>query len=239
MTAGTADRLAAIESRIATACARAGRPRSAVTLVGASKMQPVATLRAAFDAGLRAFGENRVQEGLAKAEQLPGGIEWHLLGPLQSNKVRAALRLYRTFHAVDRPSIARELEREAARAGLTVAGFLEVNLGEEETKHGFAPRDVAAAARELAGLDRLRIVGLMAIPPFGDDPEASRPWFRRLRELRDELLTALGPERFPGLLSMGMSDDFEIAIAEGATHVRVGTALFGPRPPRPAALAAE
>lgn len=239
MTAGTADRLAAFESRIATACARADRPRSAVTLVGASKLQPVATLRAAFDAGLRSFGENRVQEGLAKAEQLPGGIDWHLLGPLQSNKVRAALRLYRTFHAVDRPSIARELEREAARAGLAVAGFLEVNLGEEETKHGFAPRDVAAAARELAGLDRLRIVGLMAIPPFSDDPEASRPWFRRLRELRDELLTALGPERFPGLLSMGMSDDFEIAIAEGATHVRVGTALFGPRPPRPAPLAAE
>ncbi|QQR74799.1 MAG: YggS family pyridoxal phosphate-dependent enzyme [Holophagales bacterium] len=224
-----ADSLAAIEARIAAACARAGRARSTVTLVGASKVQPVDSLRAAFDAGLRDFGENRVQEGLAKAELLPAEIAWHLLGPLQSNKVRAALRLYRTFHAVDRLSIALDLEREAARAGLDARGFLEVNLGAEPTKHGFDPDEVLAAARELAPLEHLRLVGLMAIPPFGDDPEASRPWFVQLRSLRDDVATALGPERFPGLLSMGMSDDFEVAIEEGATHVRIGTALFGAR----------
>lgn len=221
--------LAAIEARIAAACARAGRARSTVTLVGASKMQPIDALRDAFDAGLRVFGENRVQEGLAKSEQLPAEIDWHLLGPLQSNKVRAALRLYRTFHAVDRLSIALDLEHEAERAGCKARGFLEVNLGAEPTKHGFDPDEVAAAARELASLDHLRIVGLMAIPPFGDDPEASRPWFVRLRTLRDDVLAALGPDRFPGLLSMGMSDDFEVAIEEGATHVRIGTALFGAR----------
>ncbi len=229
-----ADSLAAIEARIAVACARAGRARSTVTLVGASKVQPVDSLRAAFDAGLRDFGENRVQEGLAKAELLPAEIAWHLLGPLQSNKVRAALRLYRTFHAVDRLSIALDLEREAARAGLDARGFLEVNLGAEPTKHGFDPDEVLAAARELAPLEHLRLVGLMAIPPFGDDPEASRPWFVQLRSLRDDVTAALGPERFPGLLSMGMSDDFDVAIEEGATHVRIGTALFGARQPTPA-----
>lgn len=229
MSADVAARLSAVEARLTAACARAGRPRSAVTLLGASKLQPLEALREAFDAGLHAFGENRVQEGLAKAALLPAGIDWHLLGPLQSNKVRAALGLYRTFHAVDRRAIALDLEREAARAGLVVTGFLEVNLGEEATKHGFAPREVTDAARELTGLAHLRLLGLMAIPPFADDPEASRPWFVRLRERRDELVAELGADRFPGLLSMGMSDDFEIAVEEGATHVRVGTALFGPR----------
>ena len=234
---GVAARLAAIEARIAGACARAGRPRSQVTLIGASKQQPVATLAEAFHAGLQIFGENRVQEALAKAPALPPEAEWHLLGPLQSNKVRQALRLFRTFHAVDRPAIAEALAREADRLDLRLTIFLEVNLGGEATKHGFAPAALPAAARAIAALDRLRLAGLMAIPPPGEDAEASRPWFRQLAALGRELAAGLGPDRFGTALSMGMSDDFEVAIEEGATHVRVGTLLFGPRAPRPAAAA--
>lgn len=232
-----AGRIAAIEARIAAACRRAGRARAEVTLVGASKQQPVETLAAAFAAGLRVFGENRVQEALAKAPALPPEIAWHLLGPLQSNKVRMALRLFRTFHAVDRLSIAHDLEREAGRLGLELSVFLEVNLGGEATKHGFAEEELPGAAREIAALGHLRLAGLMAIPPPTDDPEDSRPWFRRLAARGRALAGDLGPARYGGRLSMGMSDDFEVAVEEGATEVRVGTSLFGPRPARPAPAA--
>jgi pyridoxal phosphate enzyme (YggS family) len=224
-----AERLARIRARIESAAGRAGRPPGGVTLVGASKVQPVSALAEAFQAGLRVFGENRVQEGLAKSQELPREIEWHLIGPLQSNKARAALDLFHTLHAIDRLSIAEAIEREAERRGITVTGFLEVNLGSEETKHGFPAENLAETVRPLASYEHLRIAGLMAIPPLGGEPEESRPWFRRLRGLRDELAAAPEWAGFPGWLSMGMSDDFEVAIEEGATHVRVGTALFGPR----------
>ena len=226
---GVAERLARINARITEACRRAGRAAGGVVLVGASKMQPAAVLAEAWQAGLEVFGENRVQEALAKSRELPPEIEWHLIGPLQSNKVRPALDLFRTIHSLDRLKIAEAVEREAGARGLAVAGFLEVNLGGEESKHGFASEGFAAAVLPLSRLQHLRIVGLMAIPPFGDSPEDSRPWFRRLRELRDELAARPEWRGFPGRLSMGMSDDFEVAIEEGATHVRVGTALFGPR----------
>jgi len=231
--AGIADRLASIRGRVEAACRRAGRAPGCVVLVGASKTQPPAALAAAWRAGLRVFGENRVQEALAKSPELPeealAEIEWHLIGPLQSNKVRAALGLFRAVHAIDRPKIAEAVDREAAARGLTVSGLLEVNLGGEASKHGFAPEGLAEAARPLAGLRNLRISGLMAIPPPGESAEDSRPWFRRLRELRDDLGGRPEWAGFPGWLSMGMSDDFEVAVEEGATHVRVGTALFGPR----------
>jgi pyridoxal phosphate enzyme (YggS family) len=222
-------RLAAIRSRIEEACRRAGRAPESVTLVGASKTQPLPVLEAAFQAGLRVFGENRVQEALGKAPQLPPEIKWHLIGPLQSNKVRAALGLFRTVHSVDRVKIAEALDEEAGARGIVVSGFLEINTGEEGSKHGFPPVGLAGVVRPLADLRHLRIVGLMAIPPQGDTPEDSRRWFRRLRELRDELAALPEWQGFPGWLSMGMSDDFEVAIEEGATHVRVGTALFGAR----------
>ena len=226
---GIAGRLAAIEARIAAACARSGRERAAVTLVGASKTQPAELLAAAARAGLRDFGENRVQEGVAKSAELPAGTVWHLLGPLQSNKVRAAVRTFSIFHAVDRPSIALELDREAAKQGREITGLLEVNLGGEASKHGFALDGFAEAAEPLAALRHLAIRGLMAIPPPGDSPEDSRAWFRKLAGLR----AALGRrDEWKGRLvhlSMGMSDDFEVAIEEGATFVRVGTALFGER----------
>lgn len=222
-----------IERRIRAACERAGRGRASVQLVGASKRQPVEILAAAYAQGLRCFGENRVQEAVAKAPQLPADIEWHLLGPLQSNKVRRAVALCRVLHAVDRLGIALDIDAEAARQDRHIAAFVEVNLGGEESKHGFAPDGLPAALQPLAALRHLEIRGLMAIPPPGETAEASRPHFRRLAGLRDEL--AERPEwrvrGFAGELSMGMSDDFEVAIEEGATHVRIGSALFGERPP--------
>ncbi|HZF07678.1 MAG TPA: YggS family pyridoxal phosphate-dependent enzyme [Thermoanaerobaculia bacterium] len=231
-----ASRLAAVRDRIAAACARSGRPTGEVTLLGASKTQPAAVLAAAYGLGLCTFGENRVQEALAKTAELPPevvrGSEWHLIGPLQSNKVKAALDLFTVVHSIDRPKIAQAIDGEAAGRSATLTGFLEINLGGEESKHGFHPEGLAAAVAPLAGLQHLRIVGLMAIPPQADDPEGSRPWFRRLRELRDALAARPEWQGFPGHLSMGMSHDFAVAVEEGATHVRVGTALFGPRPPR-------
>jgi pyridoxal phosphate enzyme (YggS family) len=225
-----AARVAAVRARIAAAAARVGRDPASVRLVGASKLQPVSALAAAFEAGLAVFGENRVQEALAKAPQLPPAAEWHLLGPLQSNKVRTALALFKVFHAVDRAKIAAALDTEARAQERTANGLLEVNLGGESSKHGFDPATIAEAAAPLAALAHLRIVGLMTIPPPAPDPEAARPWFAELRALATALNSR--PEWGGRLteLSMGMSDDFEVAVEEGATYVRVGTLLFGPRP---------
>ena len=227
-----AARYAEIERRMQSACERSGRDRAAVRLVGASKRQPIAALSAAYACGVRCFGENRVQEAVAKAPELPADIEWHLLGPLQSNKVRKTVALFRVVHAIDRAAIAYELDQEAARQGRTIAGLIEVNLGAEESKHGFPAENLASILAPLAALEHLEIRGLMAIPPPGASAEDSRPHFRRLAEMRDELRER--PEwrsrNFAGELSMGMSDDFEVAIEEGATQVRIGSALFGARP---------
>lgn len=201
-------------------------------LLAVSKRQPIERLRAALEAGIEVLGESRVQEALAKSAQLPVTIDWHLIGPLQSNKARAAVGLFSTIHSLDRPKILNRLEKEADRAGRTIDGFLEINLGGEASKSGFAPDGLAESVAPFAALRQVRIVGLMAIPPFEADPEASRRWFRRLRALRDRLAATPPWRDQPGFgaLSMGMSNDFEMAIEEGATHVRVGTSLFGPRP---------
>jgi len=222
--------LARIRERMANAAAQSGRSPGRVRLVGASKAQPEERLIEAWDAGLRIFGENRVQEAVEKASRLPFEATWHLLGPLQSNKVRPALGLFTAFHGIDRCKIALALDQEARRQDQVVLGFLEINLAGEPTKHGFAPATVAEEVEPLAGLEHLKIVGLMAIPPEVDDPQEARPWFRQLRQLRDELDAR--PEWHGRLteLSMGMSHDYEVAIREGATYVRVGTALFGNRP---------
>jgi pyridoxal phosphate enzyme (YggS family) len=224
------DRYRAVRERLDRACRNAGRSPDEVVLVGASKRQPVERLEAAWRAGLRIFGENRVQEAAAKRPQMPAECEWHLLGPLQSNKIKKAVRLFTTVHAIDRSKIGRGLDREAGLAGVEIDGFLEVNLGEESSKHGFSPHDLPRQAGELAALDHLRIVGLMAIPPFEQDAAAARGWFDRLRGLRDDLAARPEWRGFAGRLSMGMSHDFELAVAAGATHVRVGTDLFGERP---------
>ncbi len=224
-----AARLAAIEERIEAACRRAGRERADVTLLGASKGQPIERLRAAWEAGLADFAENRVQEAMGKAAELPAGVRWHLIGPLQKNKAKKAVALFRSVHSLDRLEIGEALARHAAEAGRRLPCFLEVNLGGEASKHGFAPEALPAAVETLLGLSALEIAGLMAIPPYDPDPERSRPYFRSLRELARGLAERFGRERFGSALSMGMSEDFEVAVEEGATHLRVGTALFGPR----------
>lgn len=224
-----------------TACEIAGRDPASVTLVAISKRHPEERIRAAVAAGHRVFGENQVQEGMAKVESLAGlsaglsaegdvPLEWHMVGPLQSNKVKKAVASFDVLHAVDRAKIARKVGRECREQGRRVPVFVQVNVGGEESKHGFSVADFEEKVRPLAAIEGLEILGLMAIPPFEEDPEDARRWFRRLRELRDE--TRDWPEwsEVPGLLSMGMSHDFEMAIEEGATHVRVGTDVFGPRP---------
>ena len=210
-------------------CRKAGRNREEVTILGASKNQPLERLRWAWEAGLRVFGENRVQEGLTKMPQLPDEIEWHLLGPLQSNKVKKVVGSFSVVHSIDRLKIARALDREAGNLDLQIDGFLEVNLAAESSKHGFLPGTLTSHLGEIISLEHLRIIGLMAIPPFEVDPQAARVWFRQLRELGDRVHSADGWDAYPGMLSMGMSHDYAVAIEEGATHVRIGTALFGER----------
>jgi pyridoxal phosphate enzyme (YggS family) len=221
-------RLQAIRDRIHTAAVSCGRDPATVELLAVSKTHPVEVIRAAVEAGQLLFGENKVQEILAKAPQLPAELHWHLIGHLQSNKVRKVLPLVKAIHSIDSLDLARDVNRIATELGLTAKVYLEVNLAEESTKHGFKVEEVRANLEALHGLDRLNIQGLMCIPPFEADPELRRPYFTRLRELRDDLEKS-GGKPLP-LLSMGMSHDFEIAIAEGATIVRVGSALFGERP---------
>lgn len=229
-------RVAAIRDRIDAACRRSGRDPAEVTLVGASKLQPVERLQAAWEAGLRVFGENRVQEAEDKKPHLPAEARWHLLGPLQSNKAKLAARLFDAVHSLDRLKIARHLDRYTAeedrtrgREGRRLPCFLEVHLGGEESKHGFPPSRLMEVLEPVAACEHLDPVGLMAIPPPGETAEASRRWFVELRRLRDRVAESGRLPDFRGWLSMGMSADFEVAIEEGATHVRLGTALFGPR----------
>jgi pyridoxal phosphate enzyme (YggS family) len=225
---GLAARLRAVRERIAAAAAGVDRNADGITLIAVSKTHPADRVDAAVAAGAVVLGENRVQEAAAKK---PGvrAARWHLIGPLQRNKARLALETFDVIHTVDRPEIADRLQflLEQHWPDRVVEVLLEVNVGDEPQKAGVAPDDAAELLARATRLDRLEVRGLMAIPPFGVEPEASRPYFRALRELRDKLQDASGralPE-----LSMGMSHDFEIAVAEGATMVRVGTAIFGPR----------
>lgn len=224
-----AARLADVEERIERACERSGRSRDSVHLIGVTKGQPVECLTAARDAGLKDIGENRVQEAAEKHAAAPAGVSWHLIGPLQSNKARKALSLFDFFHSVDRPKIARILDGEAARAERRLPCFIQVNVGEDAAKHGFSPTGLATAIEPLADFEHLEFVGLMTMPPLTPAAQDARPYFRRLRQLRDELSASGTWRGWQGSLSMGMTRDFEIAIEEGATHVRVGTAIFGPR----------
>jgi pyridoxal phosphate enzyme (YggS family) len=224
------DRIESVRERISRACTRSGRDPREVILVGACKRQPTDRLLAARAEGLVHFGENQVQEAMAHSAVIPSGVEWHLIGPLQSNKANKAVRLFGWIHSIDRQKIARAVDRAAAREAKLVRGLLEINLAAESTKHGFLPENLASQVEEIAALEHLQIEGLMAIPPFPEAAEESRPWFRKLRRLRDELFGRPEWTGRPGYLSMGMSADFEIGIEEGATHVRIGTLLFGPRP---------
>ncbi|HTY89234.1 MAG TPA: YggS family pyridoxal phosphate-dependent enzyme [Candidatus Acidoferrum sp.] len=230
-----ADNLQAIQQRIRAACERAGRDPESVTLLAVSKTHPPETIRAAADAGQILFGENKVQEARAKIPLCPGRLRWQFIGHLQSNKCRDAVELFEMIQSVDSLALAQELNKRAEAAGRTMPVLLEVNVAGEASKFGYAPDRLLAELGALNALPRLEIRGLMAVPPWTADPEKTRPHFRRLRELRERAESALGAPL--AHLSMGMSDDYEIAIEEGATMVRIGTALFGPRvkgAPRPA-----
>lgn len=222
-----ADRLQEIRSRLAAAEQRSGRTPGAVDLLAVSKTYPVEVIQQAVDAGQIEFGENRVQEIVLKHPQLPAKLQWHLIGPLQSNKVRKVLPLVQMIHAVDSVDIARDINRIAGELGLHPKVLLEINLAAESSKHGFTAQAIHEKLEELYSLDRLYIQGVMCIPPFDPVAEKSRRYFVQLREIRDGL-EKLGGAPLP-VLSMGMSHDFEIAVEEGATLVRVGSAIFGAR----------
>jgi pyridoxal phosphate enzyme (YggS family) len=224
-----------LRRRIAAACARAGRDPASVTLLAVSKGQPPEVVRAAADLGLTLFGENKVQEAKAKIPLCPGRLRWHLVGHLQSNKARDAVHWFEMIQSLDSLALAAELQKQAEKAAKTVPVLLEVNVAGEATKFGYRPEQLLAELRELNAFPRLEIQGLMTLAPWTPDPEKVRPVFRRLRELKAECEQRLGAPL--AHLSMGMSGDFEVAIEEGATLVRIGTALFGPRPARPPAAA--
>ena len=223
--------LTEIQRRIEAACTRAGRDAASVTLIGASKNVAAPRLSKYFEAGLKHVGENYVPEGQSKIERLKNeAVTWHLIGALQRNKASAAVRDFDWIHSVDRLSLARAIDNAARGIGKVQPILLQVNLGEESSKGGCAPRNLLDLWRECAELPQLSVRGLMALPPMSVDAEASRPYFQRLRELRDELRgEEKGVQSTLSELSMGMSNDFEIAVEEGATFVRVGTALFGSR----------
>jgi pyridoxal phosphate enzyme (YggS family) len=213
------ERLQEVEERIHRAAARAGRKRDDITLIAVTKIFPASIIAEAYETGLRDFGENYVQEFEGKAAEVAhlSGARFHLIGHLQSNKARRAAELFQCVQTVDSPKLARRLNENAG----TLDVFVEVKLSPEEAKAGAAPEDVPELADAVRACPNLRLRGLMTMPPWTDDAEPSRPYFRRLRELADA--NSLRE------LSMGMSHDFEVAIEEGATHIRIGTALFGPR----------
>ena len=221
------DRLQAIRDRISAAAQRCGRDPASIELLAVSKTFPVEAIREAVAAGQLLFGENKVQEILAKAPQLPASLHWHLIGHLQSNKVRKVLPHVKAIHSIGSLDLARDVDRIAAELGLFPQVYLEVNVGDESSKHGFSAEQLRANLEALYSLKRLEIQGLMCIPPFDPDPALSRPYFTKLRTLRDEL-EQCGGAPLPRL-SMGMSHDFDIAVEEGATIVRVGSAIFGAR----------
>ncbi len=227
-TSSIASNVKSVQERIARAAARADRKPEEIVIVAASKTFPAEAIRAAYDAGIRAFGENRVQEWESKQAELADiKPSWHLIGHLQSNKARRASRLFDWIDSVDDPALAVKLDDAAGEANEWLAVLLEVQIDPTGTKSGVAQVDLPALAEAIVQMPHLQLRGLMAIPPFCDDPRDARPCFRRLRRLRDDLEQSLRrplPE-----LSMGMSHDFEIAIEEGATQVRIGSAIFGER----------
>jgi PLP dependent protein len=219
-----------VQERIAAAARRAGRRLEEITLIGVSKTHPAEAIREAYEAGLRHFGENRVQEWEGKCGQLEGlDGTWHLIGHLQSNKAARAANLFHSVDSIDSIATARRLDRARGdgSVGEKLRVLIEVWLSEEESKSGVSVSELHQLANSTLEMPRIELAGLMCIPPFFDDAERARPYFRRLRELRDELQAKTRGE-LP-VLSMGMSHDFETAIEEGATEVRVGTALFGER----------
>jgi pyridoxal phosphate enzyme (YggS family) len=222
-----AARLAALETRIGAACLRARRPRASVMLLAVSKGQPPALIKAAADLGLTWFGENRVQEAKGKIGQCPGQLRWQMIGHLQSNKARDAVHFFEMIQSVDSLALAQEINKWADKSAKTMPILLEVNVAGEASKFGYQPAQLLEDLKAINDLRKIEIHGLMTVAPWTPEVEKVRPVFRQLRELKEQCDGILGAP-LPQL-SMGMSGDFEVAIEEGATIIRVGTALFGPR----------
>ena len=216
----------AILKKMGHAAIRAGRSPDGVKLIAVTKTVGIEKIKEALDIGLRVFGENRVQEAQKKIPGLGLGIEWHLIGHLQKNKAKYAVRLFDLIHTISSVELAEEINGQAEKIDKIQKVLVQVKLSGEETKHGVSEEDLVPLLKRVKGMDNIQLKGLMTIPPFFEDPEKTRPYFRRLRELRDKAEKA-GCDLTE--LSMGMSDDFEVAIEEGATMVRIGTALFGER----------
>ncbi|HCP06554.1 MAG TPA: YggS family pyridoxal phosphate-dependent enzyme [Verrucomicrobiales bacterium] len=229
MSALLEDNYHSIQKQILLSAEKAGRKSDAVRLVAVSKKMDSEKIRVVWRLGHRLFGENRVQEARVKIPEMPVGGEWHFIGGLQTNKAKDAVECFDVIESVDRVDLAQELEKRLAAAGKKMRVMLEINVGGEAAKHGCPPETAVELFQGVRTCSRLEVIGLMAIPPFREDPEQARPFFVALRQIRDRLQDSEGvalPE-----LSMGMSHDFSVAIQEGATLVRIGTALFGPRSP--------
>lgn len=221
-----AGRLESVKQRLQSACDRSGRATDEVKLLAVSKTRGPDIVREAAEHGIRSFGENKVQEAEQKIPLCPGNLDWHLVGHLQSNKIKKAVRLFDTIHSVDSLKLLEGIDKACEEAGRHITVMLEVNVAGEAGKFGMRPEDVTPALEAAAALKRVHIAGLMTMPPFRDDPSETRPWFKMLAEIRDAARESGYdiPE-----LSMGMSHDLEIAVEEGATWIRIGTALFGAR----------
>jgi len=226
---GIASNISQIRQQIASACAKCGRDPESVHLVAVSKKKPAADIESAIAAGQSLFGESYVQECVAKIDQVESAAVWHFIGGLQSNKVKYLSGKVAMIHSVDRLSLAKEIDRQWGKLNSNVEILIQVNLGEEETKSGATAEELLKLVSQVARLEHLRIKGLMTLPPWDDDPEMVRPYFRQLRTLAEQVEELGLPNVKMAELSMGMSHDFEVAIEEGATMVRIGTAIFGAR----------
>lgn len=223
------DNLVHVEERIDTACRKADRSSKEVVLIAVSKTQPISALQEAYDLGCRDFGENKVQELVEKYELMPGDIKWHMIGHLQRNKVKYIVDKVCLIHSVDSLRLAEEISKEAVKKQLTVSVLIEVNMAEEDTKYGVSPGEAEELVRQIAPLPGICIQGLMTIAPYVEDPENNRQYFQALKQLSVDISRKNIDNVNMNILSMGMTGDYETAIEEGATYVRVGTGIFGQR----------
>ena len=223
------ENLEVVETNIQNACKRAGRERSEVTLIAVSKTKPVSDIREAMACGITVFGENKVQEIRDKTAEIKEPLSWHMIGHLQANKVKYLPGVACMIHSVDNLKLAQEIEKQAAKHDLTMDVLIEVNMAHEDTKFGLSPEEAIPFVKEISTLEHLNIRGLMTIAPFTDDPESNRVYFKGLRQLKDDINALNIPRVKMDTLSMGMTGDYQVAIEEGATFVRVGTGIFGER----------
>ena len=223
------EQLEEVEQRITAACERAGRKRDDVTLIAVSKTKPVEVLQEAYDAGVRIFGENKVQELIDKYEVLPKDIQWHMIGHLQRNKVKYVADKVALIHSVDSFRLAKTIDQEGEKIGRVIPLLIEVNVAQEETKFGVSVEDTLPLISEISTLSHVEIRGLMTIAPYVEDPEENRPVFRKLKQLSVDIKDKNMNNVYMDILSMGMTNDYQVAVEEGATLVRVGTGIFGER----------